>query len=108
MTKNDALNMDEYRQIFGSEKMRKLWQEFMNEAKTYLEYIEDAEAEKQQIRFHNLRAYALVFDMNDFADICTQMEEKILSLGPISSSDAIKVRSILKKSIIEVEQKLAG
>lgn len=100
--------MDEYRRIFGSTKMQKLWQEFITEAQKYLHHIEDEDAEKQQICFHNLRAYALVFDMTEFTRVCTEMEENIIEFGAISHLDAENVRQILQKSILEVEQKLAG
>ncbi len=108
MDKQENLNMEEYRRIFGSAKMQSLWLEFISEAHKYLNNIENEEAEKQQICFHNLRAYALVFDMVEFTDICTQMEENIIEFGAISSQEAEKVREILKKSILDVEQKLAG
>lgn len=108
MIKQENLNMDEYRRIFGSSKMQKLWQEFISEAHSYLQNIEDEDAEKQQICFHNLRAYALVFDMTEFTRICTEMEENIIAFGAISHLEAQNVRSILQKSILEVEQKLAG
>ena len=100
--------MSEYRRIFGSAKMQKLWQEFMEEAKDYLLDIEDEEAEKQQIYFHNLRAYALVFDMTEFMQICTEIEEKIIAFGAISHLEAQNVRAVFQKSIMDVEQKLAG
>lgn len=47
MIKQENLNMDEYRRIFGSTKMQKLWQEFITEAQKYLHHIEDEDAEKQ-------------------------------------------------------------
>lgn len=100
--------MSEYRRIFGSDKMQKLWKEFITEAKNYLHHIENEDAEKQQVCFHNLRAYALVFDMTEFMQICTQMEENIIEFGTISHLEAQNVRDILQKSILEVEQKLAG
>lgn len=100
--------MNEYRRIFGSAKMQKLWQEFITEAKKYLQNIEYEDAEKQQICFHNLRAYALVFDMTEFTQICTEMEESIIEFGAISHLEAQNVRNILQKSILDVEQKLAG
>ena len=102
------MNMSEYRKIFGSDKMQHLWQEFLNEAYVYLKDVEFQEAERQQICFHNLRAYALVFDMYDFMHYCTEMEEKILTTGPISADDAKQARDILETSIQQVEQKLAG
>ena len=108
MDKQENLNMSEYRRIFGSSKMQKLWQEFISEAQNYLHNIEDEDAEKQQICFHNLRAYALVFDMADFMRVCTEMEENIIEFGAISHLEAQNVRNILQKSILEVEQKLAG
>ncbi len=108
MDKQENLNMSEYRRIFGSSKMQKLWQEFISEAQNYLQNIEDEDAEKQQICFHNLRAYALVFDMTDFMRVCTEMEENIIEFGAISHLEAQNVRNILQKSILEVEQKLAG
>lgn len=108
MDKQENLNMSEYRRIFGSSKMQKLWQEFISEAQNYLHNIEDEDAEKQQICFHNLRAYALVFDMTDFMRVCTEMEENIIEFGAISHLEAQNVRNILQKSILEVEQKLAG
>ena len=100
--------MSEYRRIFGSSKMQKLWQEFISEAQNYLQNIEDEDAEKQQICLHNQRAYALVFDMTDFMRVCTEMEENIIEFGAISHLEAQNVRNILQKSILEVEQKLAG
>lgn len=108
MINNEKLNMDEYRRIFGSAKMQNLWQEFIVEAQKYLTDIENQEEEKQQICFHNLRAYGLVFDMVEFTDLCSEMEEKILEFGAISKSEADFVRKILYKSILEVEQRLAG
>lgn len=108
MNKQENLNMSEYRRIFGSSKMQKLWQEFVSEAQNYLHHIEDEDAEKQQICFHNLRAYALVFDMTDFMRICTEMEENIIEFGAISHLEAQNVRNVLQKSISEVEQKLLG
>lgn len=108
MIKHENLNMNEYRRIFGSQKMQKLWQEFISEANTYLHNVEYEDAEKQQICFHNLRAYALVFDMTEFTRICTEMEENIIAFGAISHMEAQNVRNVLQKSISEVEQKLAG
>ena len=108
MNRQENLNMNEYRRIFGSSKMQKLWQEFIAEANQYLHNIEDEDAEKQQICFHNLRAYALVFDMVEFTRICTEMEESIIEFGAISHMEAENVRNILQKSILDVEQNLAG
>ena len=71
MDKQENLNMSEYRRIFGSSKMQKLWQEFISEAQNYLQNIEDEDAEKQQICFHNLRAYAFCFQISIFEPLET-------------------------------------
>ena len=46
--------------------------------------------------------------MTDFMRVCTEMEENIIEFGAISHLEAQNVRNILQKSILEVEQKLAG
>ena len=44
MDKQENLNMSEYRRIFGSSKMQKLWQEFISESQNYLLNIDDEDA----------------------------------------------------------------
>ena len=96
-------NLEQYRQIFGHEKMCLLWEEFINDANDKLKCIEKQSLEKQRLAYHSLRSSSLVFGMEEFAELCRLYEEEILSGILIDDKKAAKSRNILEQGIKEVK-----
>ena len=72
-----AINKDafeQYRKVFGTEKMRLLWQEFSESTENKLQQIE-----KQRLCFHTLRSSSLVFGLEEFSKNCEMIEEAVLN-----------------------------
>lgn len=71
--------LEQYRQIFGTEKMKNLWNEFQNTTEEKLENIETKSIDDIRLSFHSLRSAALVFGLEKFAENCEQIETNIIN-----------------------------
>lgn len=79
MNKEVNLNaIKEYEKIFGPDKMRLLWQEFLVDSAKKLEMIELKEPAEIRLAFHSLRSSSLVFGMVAFAKDCAEIENAVL------------------------------
>ena len=73
MTDFDADRLGEYRDMLGSAALSRLWREF------------SADTEELRLKFHNLRAGALVFGLRAFSASCAVLEEAVMK--EISAAD---------------------
>lgn len=96
-------NIQQYEQIFGREKMRALWAEFVNDATAKLDKIEECDHEAQRLAYHSLRSSSQVFGMMEFSRLCEEREEEILAGMPVKADKAENSRQLLKTSMAEVE-----
>lgn len=104
--KIDFTNLEQYKSVFGMEKMKLLWNEFCLDAENKLKNIETKTSEEQRLAYHSLRSSSLVFGMTDFSELCTSYEERILNQEKIESTDAEASRSLLKESMIQIDNYL--
>ena len=77
-----AINKDafeQYRKVFGTEKMRLLWQEFYESTENKLQQIEKQSPEDIRLCFHTLRSSSLVFGLEEFSKTCEMIEEAVLN-----------------------------
>lgn len=70
--------IENYKTIFGMEKINFLWDEFLSYSVTVWEGVEEIDPVYQRTAFHNWRSSSLVFGMEDFSQLCTKIEEDIL------------------------------
>lgn len=70
--------LNTYRDIFGAEKMLFLWREYIEQSAEVWAAMDELDWNQKRSRFHNWRSSSLVFGMEDFAGICTRIEENIL------------------------------
>lgn len=96
-------NIQQYEQIFGREKMRTLWAEFVSDAAAKLDKIEERDYEAQRLAYHSLRSSSQVFGMMEFSCLCEEREEEILAGMPVNADKAEDSRQLLKISMAEVE-----
>ncbi len=76
--------LEQYRQIFGTEKMKNLWNEFKNTTEEKLDKIETKSLDDIRLCFHSLRSAALVFGLEKFAENCEQIENDIVNGAQIA------------------------
>lgn len=69
----------QYQKIFGAEKMKALWQEFVETSNDKLNRIENKSPEEIRLAFHSLRSSSLIFGLESFSKSCAEIEEKILN-----------------------------
>lgn len=100
-------SLKQYGQIFGQEKMRRLWLEFTEDAKQKLNQAENGSKEEQRLAFHSLRSSSLVFGMTSFSAFCQKTEEEILNGNPAGKETLSEARKLLMESMAEVEAYLA-
>lgn len=103
MIKLAVENIVQYEQVFGRNKMRMLWEEFVEDAKQKLNQIETKSQEQQRLTYHSLRSSSLIFGMTEFSECCRELEEQILNGNLISAQAAQNSCELLAKSMIEVE-----
>lgn len=94
----------QYQNIVGKDKMRKLWQEFINECAARLNDVDIKTKDEQRLIFHSLRSSSLVFGMRILSDFCHQMEEKIVSGNRLSEEDIKQSRKLMRKSLDAVNE----
>ena len=80
MPKNkiNTRRLNEYKNVFGAEKMRFLWQEYLAQSAQNWQNMDNTDWEARRQIFHNWRSSSKVFGMDGFALICQQIEDKIL------------------------------
>ncbi len=76
--KINTKRLNEYKDVFGAEKMRFLWQEFLAQSAQNWQNMGNMDWDACRQIFHNWRSSSKVFGMDDFALICQQIEDKIL------------------------------
>ena len=79
MSNFNPQNPGEYGKILGAAKLQALWKEYLSAAAAAWAQIPEAKTDELRIFFHRWRSSSLVFGMEDFAAICAQIEEAILS-----------------------------
>ncbi len=99
----DRETLEQYKSIFGAEKMRSLWNDFIDDAGKKLDKIENADNEAQRLAYHSLHSSSLVFGLKEFAELCTVYEDKVLGGGRITSDEAAASRRMLKQNIAEAD-----
>lgn len=71
--------IDEFRNSFGSRKLRVLCEEFRKKAGLELAraetLLQKEDFEQLRLAFHNLKSSSKIFGMNDFSDCCARIEE---------------------------------
>lgn len=85
----------QYQQIFGTEKMKALWQEFAETSRDKLDQIENKSPEEIRLAFHSMRSSSLVFGLESFSKSCAEIEEKILN-----GENLTKLKKYIDKSKI--------
>ena len=76
--------LEQYRQIFGTEKMKVLWNEFQNTTEEKFEKATNGTLDEIRLSFHSLRSAALVFGLEKFAENCEQIEHNIINGAKLS------------------------
>lgn len=100
-------NLKQYEQIFGHEKMRRLWLEFTEDARQKLDQAEKGNKEEQRLAFHSLRSSSLVFGMTAFSTFCQKTEEEIMNGITTGKETLSEARKLLIESMADVEAYLA-
>lgn len=80
--KNPKINhrhLEEYRTIFGQDKMFRLWHDFLENAEQGWLSLNCDDYKALRLLFHSWKSSSLVFGMDDFSHCCAQIEENILS-----------------------------
>ncbi len=91
-----------YEKIIGKVKLQKLWQLFLVDADEKMKRATLAQGEELRLIFHNLRSSSLMFDMSEFANICKEIEERLIHKQNVSEKDLSKSKEILKNNIQNV------
>ena len=72
-------NLAQYIKIFGAEKMKGLWKEFLESAQEgFLKIGKTNVSESVRLIYHNLHSSSLVFGMKGFSDMCGKIEKAIM------------------------------
>ena len=75
--------IQKYETLLGREKLLALWTEFKSNTSEKLDMLDELFklGNKSEIRliFHNASSAALVFGLEDFAKLCSEIEEVILN-----------------------------
>lgn len=100
-------SLKQYEQIFGQEKMCRLWREFTEDARQKLNQAENGNKEELRLVFHSLRSSSLVFGMTEFSAFCQKTEEEILNGITVGKGTLSEARKLLIDSMADVEAYLA-
>ena len=68
----------EYESIFGRDKMKFLFDEFIKSADEGFIKLEKADENEARIVVHSIKSAAKVFGMDEFANICGEIENKLV------------------------------
>ena len=71
--------LEQYRQIFGTDKMKNLWGEFQDTTEEKFEKAINGTLDEIRLSFHSLRSASLVFGLEKFAEYCEQIENDIIN-----------------------------
>ncbi len=78
INKINTRRLNEYKEVFGTQKLRFLWNEYLEQSSQNWQKLNAADWETKRQMFHNWRSASQVFGMDDFARICQTIEDKIL------------------------------
>ena len=78
----DIAAMRQYENIFGPEKMRQLWYEYLDNAQKDLRDVEHKPHDELRLLYHSLRSSSLVFGMTAFAETCEKIEAAVIDGRP--------------------------
>lgn len=79
MQKINIKQFNKYKKIFGIQKIQALWEDFVNQAEDAWQKMDILEMEACRYIFHNWRSSGKIFGLDDFSQLCQQIEENILS-----------------------------
>ena len=108
MINNTAIK--QYKDVFGTEKMQKLWQEFKQDSQHSLQKLNVNNKEEVRLVFHSLRSSSKVFGLDAFSQLCEEIEDKIIKEGFSSELMRLvkKANQILLENIKEAEIFFSG
>lgn len=93
----------EYKNIFGWDKMRCLWQEYLLQSHQNWQDMATLDFADQRLLFHNWRSSSLVFGMDKYAACCQRIEDHILNCRFSGLSEQIAAcSSLFQQSAAEV------
>ena len=98
--------LENYKNIFGFEKFGYLWNEFVEQSQKAWTAMEDLDINHKRSQFHNWRSSSLVFGMEDFASLCTKIEEDILKNRQQMLSKQINEAKICYEKSIDIVKQL--
>ncbi len=102
-TKINQQQLNEYLDVFGSEKMLFLWHEFVAQAEQTWGAFPHMDWEQRRRAFHNWRNGGRIFGLDDFADLCQSIEDQILRRHMQNLEARIsECRSLYRQGITEV------
>lgn len=78
ISKINTRRLNEYKEVFGLQKLRFLWHEYIEQSTHNWQNMETADWKTKRQMFHNWRSSSQVFGMDDFARLCQIIEDKIL------------------------------
>ena len=85
--------MQKYEALLGREKILALWAEFKSITSERLESLEELlkQGNKSEIRliFHSASSAALVFGLEDFAKLCSEVEDIIIQDDDLSLDEQL-------------------
>lgn len=97
--------LNAYLGIFGVKKMSFLWREYLEQSAQAWKDMEHFDWDARRSRFHNWRSGSLVFGMEDFAVLCTRIEENILKKRFAQLPKQInESKTLYEESILRVKQ----
>ncbi len=71
--------LGEYKNIFGAQKMRFLWNEYLAQSAKSWQNMAAADWESRRLAFHSWRSSSQVFGMDEFSRVCLVIEERMLN-----------------------------
>lgn len=77
MTDFDADKLREYRNVLGATALVRLWNDFVFDTEKIFASVNLLNRDEQRLKFHNLRAGALVFGLQAFSVACASLEKAI-------------------------------
>lgn len=101
-------SIEQYRDIFGAEKMAYLWSEFLEKAHSDFaqvdKYLNNNAYNELRLIYHSLRSSSLIFGMEDFSAVCKKIEEQILERSSVEGlKEKVKIgQQIFDKDIKEI------
>ncbi len=100
-------NLNRYQMLFGREKMVSLWQEYRRQAEQDLAKLPALSPEEIRGLFHRLHASSQVFGLEEFADLCGQIEDNLVQKRPADAMIA-SVVALFNRSVNAADSLLTG